>query len=67
MRTTRVILMSYLLLGCLSLSWAGERPPWGTAGTLDIKYAPGKVLYDVTSGKAEDLVRLQHDGYAYLH
>ena len=65
MNVARVILASCLLFGGWSLSRADEAP-WGMASTIDIKYAPEKVLYDLTSGDVRDLASVL-DRVSYLY
>lgn len=52
---TPILLILYVLLGCVSVVSADQEAPWGSAKSLDIDYAPKKVLYDLTSGNIDDL------------
>jgi len=45
---------------------ASDISPWGGADVLEIKYEPGKVLYDLTSGDKEDISNiLDRIGYLF--
>lgn len=54
------------LLVVMSSTYANEKSPWGSANILDIKYDPGKVIYDLTSGNKEDISNiLDRIGYLF--
>jgi len=42
-----------LLLAANATALADESAPWGSADSLDIKYPPHKVIYDLTTGDLE--------------
>jgi len=59
------VLFISFILGNISAVGANKDAPWGSAGVLDIKYGPGKVLYDLTSGNKEDISNIL-DRVSYL-
>jgi len=65
-------LFSVILIGLVfvfSTVLASEQKPWGTAKSMDLTYEPHKVLYDLTTGDAKELINiLDRVGYLYkLH
>jgi len=59
------VLFISFILGNISAVSANKDAPWGSAGVIDIKYEPGKVLYDLTSGNKEDISNIL-DRVSYL-
>jgi len=45
---------------------AGGDAPWGSAAVLDVEYQPGKVVYDLFTGSADEVANiLDRVGYLY--
>ena len=63
---TRILLVTYLLLGATGQLFASDEAPWGVAEVLDIEYEPRSVVYDLTTRDKDKLSRVL-DRIVYLY
>lgn len=63
--TRRIKILALGLILYAPFVYSGEEAPRGGADSLDIKYKPARVLYDMTSGSKEDVTNLL-DRISYL-
>lgn len=63
-----ILLMLCMVVGVINVVFAKDSvmAPWGSAQSLDIKYNPQKVLYDVTTGDKAELSSIL-DRLTYLY